>query len=194
MADTYHAPPPSSGLSRDDPEGPARSVRQEEDNTGIADTSIQAIADRALWVFCHWNTKRKMAAREALAIINLLSSEYQKQVRRRRYFEREYQVQSRHLHNMRREYEQKLAQERSMRRKYESQLRQERSMRRAYEKQLQRQRSHDEQKEMSTAQSRRDTPYGPKVAKLLALAVCSESDGEAKAAFKKARTLHRPAV
>lgn len=143
------------------------------------------MADDALWFRRYWEAKGRKTFEEALGIIALLWREYPKQVQRRRYFEREYQLQSRRLHNMRRAYEKQVWQERGLRRACEKQLRQGRSMRHPYESQLRCQRSYYEQEE---------APYGPTVAKLLALAVCSDSDGEAKAAFEKARALHRLVV
>lgn len=187
MADKYYAPRADVRLSRDDREWLVRFARHE-------DTSVQAVVDHALWFFCYWQGKGKKAFKEALEIIDLLCCAYQEQVRRRRYFEREYRVQLRRLHDMRRAYEERLWQERSIRRVHESQLRQERSMRCACEEQLQRQRSYSVEEERATAQPHRDAPYGPTVARLLALAVCSDSDGEATAAFEKARALHRLAA
>lgn len=184
MTDRYYAPPPGVRLSRDDHEWLTKLAMHEG-------TSVQTVVDHAVWFLRYWQATGKKAVRQSLEIIELLGCEYQKQAVRQRYFQREYQMQSRRLHNMRRAYEKQLWQERVMRRRYESQLRQERSMRRAYEEQLRRQRSCYEGQEEATTQSPRDAPYGPTVAKLLALAVCSESVGEAKAAFEKARSLHR---
>jgi hypothetical protein len=81
-----------------------------------------------------------------------------------------------------------------MRRAYEKQLCRERHIRREYEEQLRRQRDRYEQEEKVATQSPNGAPYDPTVAKLLTLAVSSDSDGEAKAAFEKARKLHRLAA
>ena len=173
MADRSYGPPPSARLSRDDHEWITKFARQE-------DISVQAAVDHAVWLLRCWQTKGKNAVTQALDAIDLLCCEYQKQVQRRRYFERAYQMQSRQLHNMRRAYEKQLCRERNIRREYEEQL--------------QRQRNRYEQEEKVTVQSHNEPPYGPTVAKLLALAVCSGSDGEAKAAFEKTRKLHRLAA
>jgi hypothetical protein len=173
MADRYYAPPLGVRLSQEDYEWLARFARQEA-------TSVQAVADNAVWFFRYWQAEGKKAFKEALENIVFLSCEYQKQVRRQRYFRREYQIQARRLHNMRRAYQ--------------KQLRQERNIRRAYEKQLQCQRDYCERLVRAAVEPHRDELYGPTVAKLVALAVCSESDGEAKAALEKARALHRLAA
>ena len=130
------------------------------------DISVQAAVDHAVWLLRWWQTKGKNAVTETLAAVDLMCCEYQKQ--------------SRQLHIMRRAYEKQLCRERNIRREYEEQL--------------QRQRNRYEQEEKVTVQSHNEPPYGPTVAKLLALAVCSGSDGEAKAAFEKARKLHRLAA
>jgi hypothetical protein len=100
---------------------------------------------------------------EAALTAPYLLREYQKQVGRQRYFQCEYQMQSRRLHNQRR----------------------------AYQRQLQRQRDCYERQARAATEANRDALYSPTVARLLAVAVCSESDGEAKAAFTKARMLYR---
>jgi len=117
------------------------------------DISVQAAVDHAVWLLRWWQTKGKNAVTETLAAVDLMCCEYQKQ--------------SRQLHIMRRAYEKQLCRERNIRREYEEQL--------------QRQRNRYEQEEKVTVQSHNEPPYGPTVAKLLALAVCSGSDGEAKA-------------
>lgn len=183
MADGYPAPKPGVRLSRDDHEWFAKIARREH-------TSIEAVVNHALWFFRYWHGKGRKTLNEALELIDRLDEHYQEQARRQRYFERECEMQSRLLHDMRREYEERLWQERRIRRKYEIKLQQERILRRACEKRLQGQQSHHEQ----DARSYRDALYGPTVAKLLALAVCTESDGEAETAFEKARVLHRLAV
>jgi hypothetical protein len=136
--------------------------------------------DHAVWFLRCWQTKGKKAVTGALEAIDFLCCEYQKQVQCRRYFEHAYQMQSRRLHNMRRAYEKQLCRERNIRRECEEQL--------------QRQRRRYEQEEKVTVQSHNEAPCGPTVAKLLALAICSDSDGEARAAFEKARKLHRLAA
>lgn len=183
MADRYPAPKPDVRLSRDDHAWLAKVARREH-------TSVQSVVDHALWCFRYWHGKGQGVLNEALDMLDRLDEEYQKLTRRQRYFEREYRMQSRRLHDMRREYEKQLWQERRIRRKSEIKLRQERTLRGAYEKRLRGPQSHHEQ----DAQPYPDAPYGPTVAKLLALAVCTESDGEAETAFEKARALHRLAA
>jgi hypothetical protein len=173
MADRSYVPPPSVRLARSDREWVTKFARQQ-------DASVQAAVDHAVWLLRYWQIKGKKAVAEALEAIDLLRCEYQKQVERQRYFERAYQVQSRQLQKMRDAYE--------------KELRWERTLRREYEEQLQRQRGRYEQEEKVAVRSYNEAPYGPKVGKLLTLAVCSHSDGEAKAAFEKARKLHRLAA
>jgi hypothetical protein len=170
MPDRSYTPPPDARLPRDDHEWVTKFASQE-------DISVQAAVDHAVWLLRCWQTEGKNAVTQALETIDLLRCGYQKQVRRRRYFEHAYQMQSRKLDNMRRAYEEQLCRERNIRREYEEQR--------------QRQRDRPEQEEKTTAQSHNEAPYGPTVAKLLALAICSDSDGEAMAAFEKARKLHR---
>lgn len=117
MADGYRAAKPGVRLSRDDREWLAKFARREH-------TSVQAVVNHALWCFRYWQGKGKKTLHEALDLIDRLDEEYQRQTRRRRYFERECQVQSRLLHDMRREYETQLGQERRIRRRYEIRLRQ----------------------------------------------------------------------
>ena len=173
MADWSHASPPSVRLSRGDLVWVTKFARQE-------DISAQAAVDHAVWLLRCWQAKGKNAVAEAIEAIDLLCCEYQKQVQRRRYFERAYRSQSRQLHNMRRAYE--------------KQLWRERTIRREYEKLLQRQQGRDEQEEKVTVQSHNEAAYSPTVAKLLNLAVYSHSECEAKAAFEKARKLQRLAA
>jgi hypothetical protein len=88
--------------------------------------------------------------------------EYQKQIGRQRYFQSEYQMQSRRLHNQRRAYQRRLWNEQNLRR--------------AYERQLQRQGDCYEWQARAATEADRDALYSPTVARLLALAVCSESE------------------
>ena len=169
MAVRYPASSLSACLSQEDLEWLAEFARHE-------DVSVPALVSEAVWHFRYWQEKGKKAIAEVLKLIDLADRDYERQVRRRHYFQREYESQSRRLHNMRRAYE--------------KQLRQERSLRSAYEKQLRRQHDYYE-RQSGVAEAFRDALYGPTVATLLALAICSESDGEAKAAFAKARALYR---
>jgi hypothetical protein len=100
-------------------------------------------------------------------------------------------MQSRRLHNQRRAYQKRLWNEQDLRRACEKRLRNEQDLRRAYKRQLQRQRDRYERQARAAREANRDALYSRTVARLLAVAVCSESDGEAKAAFTKARTLYR---
>lgn len=186
MADRYPARKPGARLSRDDHEWLAKVARREH-------TSAHAVMNHALLFFRYWHEHGRKTLNEALELIGRVDEEYQRQTRRRRYFEREYRMQSRLLHSVRRACEKQLWEERSIRRKYENKLREERTLRRACEKQLLCQQSH-QQDTKGPRPSYGGTPYGPTVAKLLALAVCSESDGEAETAFEKARALHRLAI
>jgi hypothetical protein len=84
-----------------------------------------------------------------------------------------------------------LRRERNMRRACEMRLRDEVGRRRAYEKQRQHHRDYYEGRVRAAAGAHAGVLYGPKVARLLDLAVCSDSDGEASAALARARALHR---
>ena len=160
-------------------------------NEGV---SVHLLDSRVVWHVSNWQKKGRNLLGEALEAIDCLCRAYQKQLRRQRYIEREYQKQLRYERNLRRVYERQLRHERNMRRAYEIRLRDERARRRAYEKRLRRQRDYYERPTAAAAETHNDALYGPRVAKLLDLAVCSDSDGEARAAFAKARALHRLAV
>ena len=196
MADRHLAPPLSICLSPEDHEWLAQLAKHEG-------ASPHTVINRAVRFFRFWHTNENIV--EAASTAAYLLHEYQKQVGRRRYFQCEYQMQSRRLHNLRRAYQRRLRNEQNLRRAYEKRLRNEQNLRRAYEKrlrneqnlrrayqrQLQRQRDRYERQTRAATEANRDALYSPTVARLLAVAVCSESDGEAKAAFTKARTLHR---
>jgi hypothetical protein len=122
-----------------------------------------------------------------------LRAEYEKQLRDERNLRR----QSRRLHDMLRderhlrwEQEKQLRDERNLRAEYEKQLRDERNLRAEREKQLRDERDYHERR-AKAAQWRRNVLDGQTVAKLLTLAIRSESDAEATVAFAKARALHR---
>lgn len=141
--------------------------------------SVAALIALAVWHFRTWQQRGKHVLREVLDLIDLVASERRAEQRCQRYLQRHYESQLRH--------------ERALRRAYQNQLRRERALRRAYEKQLRQQRCHDGRRVDAPPPSNPDPPYGPKVAKLLALAVCTDSDGEATAAFVRARALqHLP--
>ena len=184
MADRYSGPKLSVRVLREDHERLTMFAANE-------DVGVYLLASRAMRRFRNWQEKGSKALDEALEIIDGMYCAYQNQLRRQRYIQHEYQRRLRHERNQRRMYERQLRHERSMRRIYEIRLRDERGRRHAYETQLQRQRDYYERQVRAATETPRDVLYGPKVARLLDLAVCSDSDGEARAAFAKARALHR---
>jgi hypothetical protein len=97
--------------------------------------------------------------------------------------ERNLRRQSRRLRDM-------LRDERHRRWEQEKQLRDERDLRAERESRLRDERDYYE-RQAKAAEAYRNALYGPTIAKLLTLAIRSESDGEATAAFAKARALHR---
>lgn len=155
--------------------------------------SVHLVDSHAVWHFRNWQEEGRNLLEEALEVIDYLHRVYQKQVRRQRYVQRKYQNQLRFERNLRRAHERRLRHERNMRRAYELRLRDERARRRAYEEQLRRQRDYYD-RPIEATETNNHVLYGPKVAKLLDLAVCSDSDGEARAALAKARALHRLVV
>jgi hypothetical protein len=196
MADRHLAPPLSICLSPEDHEWLAQLAKHEG-------ASPHTVINRAVRFFRFWHTNENIV--EAALTAAYFLREYQKQVGRRRYFQCEYQVQSRRLHDQRRAYqkrllneqnlrnacEKQLLNEQNLRRACEKRLLNEQNLRRAYQRRLRRQRDRYERQARAAAEANRDALYSPTVARLLAVAVCSESDGEAKAAFTKARTLYR---
>lgn len=196
MADRHLAPPLSICLSPEDHEWLAQLAKHEG-------ASPYTVISRAVRFFRFWHDNESIV--EAALTATYFLREYQKQVRRRRYFQCEYQMQSRRLHNQRRAYqrrlwneqnlrrecEKRLRNEQNLRRECEEQLLNEQSLRRAYQRQLRRRRDRYERQARAAAGANHDALYSPTVARLLAVAVCSESDGEAQAAFTKARTLYR---
>lgn len=182
MADRHLAPPLSIRLSPEDHEWLAQLAKHEG-------ASPRTLIERSVRFFRFWHANENIV--EAASAAAYFLREYQKQVGRQRYFQCEYQMQSRRLHNQRRAYQRRLWNEQNLRRAYEKRLRNEQNLRRASQRQLQRQRDCYEQQARAATEANRDALYSPTVARLLAVAVCSESDGEAKAAFTKARTLYR---
>lgn len=185
MAGTSSAPALSVRLVREHREWLATIAEQEN-------SSVSALLNRAVWHFRNWQEKGQVILAEVQAAIDVVGCEYEKQARRLRYFEREHRLLLRLQHNLRRAYEKQLWRERALRHAYERQLSRERALRRAYERQLQRQRGSDEWFAAAVAETGRHMLCSLKVARLLALALGSDSDGEARAAFAKARALHRP--
>jgi len=182
MADRHPTQPLTVRLSPEDHEWLAKLAKNEG-------TSPHTVVKRAVRFFRFWQANENIV--EAASMAAYCLREYQKQVRRQCRLKREYQVQSRRLHEQRRAYQKRLWQEQNLLRAYQRRLWDEQNLRHAYERQLQRQRSCGERQATAATETNRDALYSPTVAKLLALAVCSESDGEAEAAFTKARTLYR---
>jgi hypothetical protein len=166
--------------------------------------SVHALVKRAVRHFRYWQEEGETALKETLEIVSA-------ERRRRLYFEREYEVQSRRLHNqlrgernLRARYETQLRGERSLRAKRETQLRGERRLRIRYETQLRRERHLRAERETQlrgerdyyerqarAAEAYRNVLFSATVAKLVTLAIRSESDAEAMTAVTKARALHR---
>ena len=181
MANRYGGPELSVRLSRGDREWLAIVARREN-------VSAPLLASCAVGYFRYWQEKGSKALEN---VIESMYRAYQDQARRQRYMQLEYQRQLRRERNLRRAYERQLRHERNMRRVYEIRLRNERARRRADEKPPRHERDHDEQRAAAGTAAQGGLLYGPKVARLLALAVCSDSDGEATAALAKARALRR---
>lgn len=170
--------------------GSSRSVRLGyEDHRWLAEraqdeaVSIQALVKRAVRHFRHWQEKGEDALREALEIFEAERSAGAQERRRRRDAQREYAVQSRRLHT-------RLREERDRRARCETQLREERSLRARRERQLRAERDYYAQ-QARAAQAYRNVLVSATVAKLLTLAIRSESAAEAMTAVEKARVLHR---
>jgi hypothetical protein len=152
--------------------------------------SIHALVKRAVRHFRYWQEEGETALRETLEIVSA-------ERRRRLYFEREYEVQSRRLHNqlrgernLRARYETQLRGERRLRARYETELRRERNLRAERESQLRGERDYYE-RQARAAEAYRNVLFSATVAKLVTLAIRSESDAEAMTAVAKARALHR---
>lgn len=189
MADRYRASAPSVQLSQEDHGWLAKLAHDE-------DVSIRALVKRAVRHLRYWQEEGQEALEEALGIFEAERTGREDERRRRLHFQREYQLQSRRLHDMLRderhrrwEQETQLRDERKLRIECENQLRDERNRRAECEKQLRGKRD-AYGRPAGAAASYGDAPYDPMVAKLVALAIYSESDGEATAAFAKARSLH----
>lgn len=190
MADRYRASPVSVRLSQEDQQWLAKLAH---------DTNVTAhsLVKQAVQYFRYWQEEGQETLKEALEIFEAERSRLEYERRRRHNIQREMQLQSRRLHAMLRDERNRrwkqqiqLRNERIRRIKYENQLRDERTRWAKSEMQLPSKRD-DDGRQARAATAYRDAPYDPKVAKLLALAICSESDGEATAAFAKARALHR---
>lgn len=145
--------------------------------------SIHALVKRAVRHFRYWQAEGEEALKRALEIFEAERSAREAERRRRLYFQREYDLQSRRLHNM-------LRDERNLRIKYQNQLRDERNLRAKRETQLRDERDYYE-RQARAAEGYRNVLFSATVAKLLTLAVRSQSDAEAMTAVEKARLLHR---
>ena len=185
MAGTPNAPSLSGRLVQDNREWLTTVAEQES-------VSVSALLNRAVWHFRNWQEKGQAILAEVLSAIEDIGRENENLAKRLRYLERERRLQLRLQHNLRRAYENQLRRERTLRHNYERQLGRERTLRLAYEKQLRRQRGSDEWLTAAVAETGHHMLCSLKVARLLALALGTDSDGEARAAFAKARTLHRP--
>jgi hypothetical protein len=163
------APPLSIRLPQEDLKWLARFTRRE----GI---STQALVNHAIRLFRDWEENRRTTSRQVLELVDLVSIEYENQVRQRKYFERAYRLQSRRLHATRRKYQQLLWQERNLRRRQQRQVRA--------------QQNSTSQAAAAGSNAYRDALQSPTIAKLLSLAMSSESNNEAAAAFAKARVLY----
>jgi hypothetical protein len=170
MAGRYHATPSNVRLPQQDHEWLARLASHEH-------TSVQVLVNRAIRHFRSWETYGRETVEEAVQTIEWACGEYEAQLARER--------------SVRLAYEQQLRRERGTRRACERHLQRERDLRRAYEERLRRQRRRYERQPKAETDTNRDALYGSRVAKLLALAICCQSDGEAETAFAKARLLHR---
>lgn len=193
MVDSYRTAPLSVRLPHEDRQWLAKTARHQ-------DVSADDLVEHAVQLFRYWQEEGAETVKEALGIFEAERSALEDEQRRRQYFQREYQLQSRRLHDLMRDERQRrgkqesqLRDERNRRIKCENQLRDERNRRVESEKYLRGERD-DHQQQAKAAAPYRNTPYDPTVAKLLALAVSSESDGEAMAAFAKARSLHHPGL
>lgn len=187
MADRYGGPRLSVRPWRHDDQWPARVAKPH-------DVSVRQLAARAVWNVRSWQQQGGRTLDEALDVLNVIYRAYQRQLQRERYLQRTHQRQLRRERNLRRMYQGQLRTELGRRRAYQMRLRHERSRRREYEEQLQCQRLYYEQQMRAAAEAQGNALYGARVARLVNLAVCSESDGEATAALAKARALHRLAA
>ena len=187
MADRYSGPGLSTRPRRGDHEWPAGTAKPD-------DVSVRQLAVRAAWKVRHWQQKGGKTLDEVLDVIIVLYRAYQRQLQRQAYLQRTYQRQLRRERNVRRVYQGQLRDERGRRRACQMRLRDERGRRRACEEQLQRQRVYYEQLKREAAEAHGSALFGARMARLLNLAVCSASEGEATAALAKARALHRLAA
>lgn len=176
MADRDRASARSVRLGYEDHEWLAKLAEDEA-------VSIHALAKRAVRHFRHWQEKGEQSLKEALDVFEAERSGHEEERRRRLYFQRQYELQSRRLRN-------RVRDERKLRAKYEKQLRDERKLRAERETQLRSERDYYE-RQARAAEAARNALFSATVAKLLTLAIRSESDAEAMTAVEKARILHR---
>lgn len=176
MADRYRDSPWSVRLSHVDHEWLAKFAHDEN-------VSIRAVVKRAVKDFRYWQEQGQEALTETLANFEAERSAHKEERRLRRQYQRKYESKSRRLHEVLRDM-------RNLRAKYESQLDDERNLRAKLESQLLDERDYHE-RQARAAKAARDVPYSSTVAKLLTLAIRSDSDTEAMTAFAKARALNR---
>lgn len=176
MADKNRASPQSVRLSYEDHEWLAKLAQEEN-------LSVRAMVKRAVRHFRYWQEQGQEALGETLANFESERIVHQDERRRRRYYQRKYELKSRRLHDALRDV-------RNLRAKYESQLGDERNLRAKREKQLRNERDFYK-RQARAAEADRNVLNSPTVAKLLTLAIRSDSDGEAMTALAKARALHR---
>lgn len=176
MAGRYRSSPRSVRLSYDDHEWLAKLAQDEN-------VSIRAVVKRAVKDFRYWQEQGQEALIETLANFEAERSVHKEERRLRRHYQRKYESKSRRLHDVLRDM-------RNLRAKYESQLDDERNLRAKLESQLRDERD-DHDRQAREAEADRNVRSSPTVAKLLTLAIRSDSDAEAMTAFAKARALHR---
>ena len=138
----------------------------------------QAVKD-----FRYWQEQGREALVEMLANLEAERSVHEDERRLRRRYQRKYASKSRRLDEVLRDM-------RSLRARYESQLSDERNLRAKRENQLRDERDYYK-RQARAAKADRNVLHSPTVAKLLILAIRSDSDAEAMTAFAKARALHR---
>lgn len=176
MADRYRTSQRSVRLSYDDHEWLAK-VAQDENVT------IRTVVKHAVKNFRYWQEQGLEALTEALANFEAERSAHEDERRLRRHYQRKYELKSHRLHDVLRDM-------RNLRAKYESQLSDERNIRAERENQLRDERDYYK-RQARAAKADRNVLHSPTVAKLLTLAIRSDSDAEAMTAFAKARALHR---
>jgi predicted transcriptional regulator len=176
LADRYRDSPRTVRLSYDDHEWLAQLAEDEN-------LSIRIVVKRAVKHFRYWQEQGQEALKETLETFEAERSLHEDELRLRQHYQRKYELNSRRLHDA-------LCDMRSLRAKYESRLGDERNLRAERENRLRDERDYYE-RQARAAESDQSVSYSPTVAKLLALAIRSDSDAEAMTALAKARAVHR---